>query len=110
MQAHDFSSNLWIQTGSEAGPASCTMGIRGSFPGSKARPGRDADHSPPSTAKVKKELDLYLLSSQAPSWRVAEPLLLVRRNGRSMGCSVREVIEWVAWGEKGEGNSAWYGS
>jgi hypothetical protein len=44
----DFSSNLCIQTGSEAHPASCTMGTRGSFPGAKARPGRDADHSPPS--------------------------------------------------------------
>jgi hypothetical protein len=28
---------------------------RGSFPGGKARPGRDADHSPPSSAEVKKQ-------------------------------------------------------
>jgi hypothetical protein len=27
----------------------------GSFPGGKARPGRDADRSPPSSAEVKKE-------------------------------------------------------
>jgi hypothetical protein len=27
----------------------------GPFPGGKARPGRDADHSPPSSAKVKYE-------------------------------------------------------
>jgi hypothetical protein len=33
--------------------ASCTMGI-GSFPGVK-RPGRDADHPPPSIVEVKKE-------------------------------------------------------
>jgi hypothetical protein len=32
-----------------------TMGTGGSFPGGKARPGRDADHSPPSSAEVKKE-------------------------------------------------------
>jgi hypothetical protein len=54
-EAEDFSSSFCIQTGSEAYPASCTMGTRGSFPGSKARPGRDADHSPPSSAEVKNE-------------------------------------------------------
>jgi hypothetical protein len=32
-----------------------TNGYRGSFPWGKARPGRDADHSPPSSAKVKNE-------------------------------------------------------
>jgi hypothetical protein len=41
--AKDFSSSLCVQTGSEAHPASCTMGTRG-----KARPGRDTDDSPPS--------------------------------------------------------------
>jgi hypothetical protein len=30
-------------------------GYRGPFPGGKARPGRDADHSPPSSAEVKTE-------------------------------------------------------
>jgi hypothetical protein len=38
------------------------MGTGGSFPGGKARPGRDADHSPPSSAEGKKEKELYLLS------------------------------------------------
>jgi hypothetical protein len=45
-QAKDFSSSLCVQTGSGAHPASCTMGTGGSFPGGKARPGREADHSP----------------------------------------------------------------
>jgi hypothetical protein len=36
-------------------PASYTMGTGGSFRGSKTRPGRDADHSPPSSAEDKKE-------------------------------------------------------
>jgi hypothetical protein len=45
--AKDFSSNLCIQTDSGANPASCTMGTEGPFPKGKARPGRDADHSPP---------------------------------------------------------------
>jgi hypothetical protein len=50
--AKDFSSDLCVQTGSGAHPASCTMGTRGPFSGGKARPGRDADHSPPSSAEV----------------------------------------------------------
>jgi hypothetical protein len=54
-EAEGFSSNLCIQTGSGTHPASYAMGTRGSFPGGKARPGRDADHSPPSSAEVKKE-------------------------------------------------------
>jgi hypothetical protein len=45
--ADDFSSILCVQTGSGAHPASCPMGTGGPFPGGKARPGRDADHSPP---------------------------------------------------------------
>jgi hypothetical protein len=53
--AKDFSSILCVQTGSEAHPASCTMGTGGPFPGRKVRPGRDADHSPPSSAEVKNE-------------------------------------------------------
>jgi hypothetical protein len=48
----DYSSILCIQTGSGAHPVSCTMGTGGPFPGGKARPGRDADHSPPSSAEV----------------------------------------------------------
>jgi hypothetical protein len=51
----DFSSSPCVQTGSGAHPASYPMGTGGSFPGSKARPGRDADHSPPSSAEVKYE-------------------------------------------------------
>jgi hypothetical protein len=45
-EAKNFSSSLCVQTGSGAHPASCTMGTGGPFPGGKARPGRDADHSP----------------------------------------------------------------
>jgi hypothetical protein len=50
--AKDFSSSLCVQTGSGA---SCTMDTGGLFPGSKARPGRDADHSPPSSTEVVNE-------------------------------------------------------
>jgi hypothetical protein len=62
-EAEDF-SNLCIQTGAGAQPASCTMGNRGAFPGGKEQPVRDADHSPPSSAEVKKEQELYFPSRQ----------------------------------------------
>jgi hypothetical protein len=54
-EAKDFSSNLCVQTSSEAHPASCTRGTVGPYPGGKARPWRDADHSPPSSAEAVKE-------------------------------------------------------
>jgi hypothetical protein len=53
--AKDFSSNLCVQTGSGAHPAFGTMGTGGPFSGLKARPVRDADHSPPSSAEVGNE-------------------------------------------------------
>jgi hypothetical protein len=48
--AEDFSSGLCVHTGSGAHPASYPMGT-----GGKARPRRDGDHSPPSSADVKNE-------------------------------------------------------
>jgi hypothetical protein len=45
-------------------------------PGVKPRPGRDADHSPLSSAEVVNEYELYFLSPQAPPWRVAGLLYL----------------------------------
>jgi hypothetical protein len=59
-EAKDFSSSLCVQTGSEAHPASCPMDTGGPFPGGKQRTGRDADYSPPSSAEVVNELDLYI--------------------------------------------------
>jgi hypothetical protein len=53
--AKDFFTILCVQTGSGAQPASCTMGTGGPFPGGKARPGLDTDHSPPSSAEVVNE-------------------------------------------------------
>jgi hypothetical protein len=54
-EANDFSSILCVQTSSGAHPASCTMGTGDPFPGAKARPGLDADHSPRSSAEVENE-------------------------------------------------------
>jgi hypothetical protein len=50
-----FSYILCVQTGSGAHPASSPMDTGGPFPGGKARPGRDADHSPLSSAEVVNE-------------------------------------------------------
>jgi hypothetical protein len=50
-----FSSSPCVQTGSGDHPASYPMSTRGPFPGGKARPGRDADHLPPSSVEVKCE-------------------------------------------------------
>jgi hypothetical protein len=69
-EAKDFSSNLCVQTGSEAHPTSCTMGTGGPFPGSKVRLGRDADHSPPASAEIKSEYELYLLSPLVPDFYI----------------------------------------
>jgi hypothetical protein len=55
----DFSSILCVQTGSVAYPASCTVGTGDPFPGAKARPGRDADNLPPSSAEVENEQELH---------------------------------------------------
>jgi hypothetical protein len=49
------SSSLCVQTGSGAHPASCAMDTAGPFHGGKARPGRDANHSPSSSAEVENE-------------------------------------------------------
>jgi hypothetical protein len=74
--AEDFSSSLYVQIGSGAHAASCPLGTGVLSPGCKARPGRDADHSPPSSAEVMNELELYFLSPKAPPWRIVGLLYL----------------------------------
>jgi hypothetical protein len=60
-EAKDFSSSLCVQTRSEVHPASYTMGTGGPFPGIKH--GREVTLTThPSSAKVKNEKELYLLS------------------------------------------------
>jgi hypothetical protein len=51
--AKDFSSILCVQTGSGAHPVQWVPGVLS--PGVKALPGRDAHHSPPSSAEVENE-------------------------------------------------------
>jgi hypothetical protein len=54
-EAKDFSSSLCVQTSSEFHPGTYLMGTGDPFPGAKGRPGRDDDHSMPSSAEVKNE-------------------------------------------------------
>jgi hypothetical protein len=51
-----------VQTGSGVHPTSYTMGTGSSFPWVK-RPGREADHSPPTSAEVKK---MWIYTSTPP--------------------------------------------
>jgi hypothetical protein len=54
-EAKNFSSSLCVQIDTGAHPASYPMGAVSPFPGAKARPERDADHSPPSSSEVENE-------------------------------------------------------
>jgi hypothetical protein len=54
-EVKDFPPSLCAQTISEAHLASCTMGTGVPFPGAKARPRREADHSPSSSDEVENE-------------------------------------------------------
>jgi hypothetical protein len=54
-EAKDFPSSLCVQTGPGAHTTSYPMGTGGPFRRSKARSGRDADHSPPSSAEIENE-------------------------------------------------------
>jgi hypothetical protein len=56
-----FPSSLCVQTGSGGPPSLLSNGYWGTFPGGKARPGRDAGHSPPSSAEVVNEYELHIL-------------------------------------------------
>jgi hypothetical protein len=65
-EAKNFSSSFCVQTSSEAHPASYPMSTEGPCSEGKARPRRDADHSPPSSAEVENEKELY----PSPPWRL----------------------------------------
>jgi hypothetical protein len=94
--AEDFSSSPFVQTGSGANPALYPMGTGGPFPGGKARPGRDANHSPPTSAEVKNEQELYLLSPHAPPWRVAGSLYLYLSASIRIHLSVDRLVLCVS--------------
>jgi hypothetical protein len=76
-----FSSNLCVQTGFGAHQASCPMGTVGPLPGGKAQPGRDADHSSPSSAVVVNGKELCILSRPALHGCVVGLLYLFTHRG-----------------------------
>jgi hypothetical protein len=64
---HEFSLLHIVQTGSGVHPTSYKNGYRGFFPGVK-RQGREADHSPPTSAEVKK---MWFYTSTPPYFFMA---------------------------------------
>jgi hypothetical protein len=72
----EFSFVHVVQTGSGVQPASYLMSTGESFPGVK-RPEREADHSPPTSAEVKKTW-IHTFSHHTFSWRSAQ---LVKHGG-----------------------------
>ena len=74
-----------FQTGPGAYPAPCIRGT-GYSPGVK-RPGRGADHPPPSKCRGHERVGLYLYSPSGPSWPVmGEPLPFYLNNGIISQC------------------------
>jgi hypothetical protein len=59
------------------------MGTGGPFPGGKAPPGRDADHSPPSSAEVRNEYELYSSPPSAISACSGDCFALSQQEGSS---------------------------
>jgi hypothetical protein len=69
--AGNFSLHHRIQTGSGAHPASYRM-VQGDLALGVKWPGREADHSPPSSSEVEEWVELYLHFLNTPSWRGAQ--------------------------------------
>jgi hypothetical protein len=74
-RAKDLSSSLCVQTSTRVHPASCPVGSGGPFPVGKAQLWHDSEHSPPSSAEIKNELQLHLPSP--PAWHVSRTALLI---------------------------------
>ena len=116
-----------VQTGPETHSASYTMGTV-SLPGVK-RPGRDVDHSPPSSAKLNERVKLYLYSPSGSFWSVLGWTLplpsyaimdcnrgnrgvnfvntkLVRLLGLRFRCTIQEELEAPYWRSEDAGHKA----
>jgi hypothetical protein len=75
-KVEDFSSNLCVQTGSGAHPASCTVGAGGSFPGVKRGRGVMLTTHPLLVPRLRKSRIYTSCHPNAPLWSVTGPLYL----------------------------------
>jgi hypothetical protein len=80
-----------IQTGPGAHPASYTLGL---YWGAQ-RPGRSADHPPPSSDEVKERVELYMYSPSGASWPVIGWTFYVSVMWRK-GCILLEIQSWLS--------------
>jgi hypothetical protein len=96
-RGENFSCSLFVQIGSGTHPTSCTMGTEGPFPGGKAQPGRDTDHSPPSSAEVENEWELYFLS----------PYAFVACSGTALALLINSDGRLACWYEYSESHLIW---
>jgi hypothetical protein len=83
--------SLCVQTRSEAHPASYPMDT-----GGEVQPGCDAEHSPPSSAKVNNDQELYLLSPLMSSMAVARQLYLISHSTSILFSKVTEYQRRVS--------------
>jgi hypothetical protein len=65
------------------------MGTGGSFPGVK-RPGREVDHSPPTSADIKK-MWIYTSTPHTPSWRSAQLI----KHGDNFTLLLLQFVRWI---------------
>jgi hypothetical protein len=77
--AANFSFNLCVQNDCEPHPAFDPVSTCGPFPGVEARPGCDADHSPPSSVENKNEYSPHFTRK---SLRRGEGVTVVRFGGK----------------------------
>jgi hypothetical protein len=88
----NFSLHHRVQNGSGAHPAS--------YPGVPSLvvkwPGHEADHSPPSSAKFKEYVKLYLHFPNMPSWRGAQ---LKKNRGTTLPFTVIDSLKYNSFGQ-----------
>jgi hypothetical protein len=60
------------------------------------RPGSEADHSLPSSAELKECVKLYLHSANTPSWRGAQLIAIMRKQGLMHECDSSAAAYYIS--------------
>jgi hypothetical protein len=97
--AKDFSSNLCVQTGSEAHPASCTMGTGVPFPGAKHGRGVTLTTHPHLVPMLRNSRSYISSLPPAPQWRVAGLLCFCPADVMVLVAEWRTRLEFL-WASK----------